>query len=59
MIEYKVIATVWDSDKEMQVEKIQGTFPSYCLARMFRESYEKFYSSKCKIIKYTTTELQM
>lgn len=41
MTEYKVWAKVFDSDSNCVVEKVQGTFPSYHLARMFQEVYEK------------------
>ena len=49
-MKYFVIATCWNDEKEESVKCIVGEFDSYMNASIFRDVYDKYYSTNAKIV---------
>ena len=49
MRKYFVIATMWNSEKQKQVDEIIGEFDKFHNAKLFRESYNNFYNATAYI----------
>ena len=47
---YYVVATMWDSFEEKQVEKIVGEFERFIHASMFQKVYNEHYSADAKVV---------
>ena len=49
-MKYFVIATCWNDEKKAAVKYIAGEFDSYMNASIFRDAYNKYYSTKATIV---------
>ena len=49
-MKYFVIATCWHDEKEEDVKCIAGEFDSYMNASIFRDVYDKYYSTNATIV---------
>ena len=49
-MKYFVIATCWNDEKEEAVKCIEGVFDSYMNASIFRDAYDKYYSTNAVIV---------
>lgn len=49
MKEYKVMAQRWDDEKRGIVYYVAGTFEDIVNVRIFKEAYEKFFSTQVVI----------
>ena len=49
-MKYFVIATCWNDEKEEAVKCISGEFDSYMDASIFRDAYDKYYSTNAMIV---------
>lgn len=49
-MKYFVIAKHWDDSKNAQVDYIAGEFDSYMNASLFRDAYNKFYSTEARVV---------
>ena len=49
-MKYFVIATCWNDEKKAAVKCIEGVFDSYMNASIFRDAYDKYYSTNAVIV---------
>ena len=52
MSKFEVMATVWSSEQQKQMQIVIGEFDEYMNAKIFADAYSAYYSSTTEIVEY-------